>query len=77
MKKTLVDFWHLIWQEKLVVVVMVTNLREGSKSKCEQYWPDAQAEPEQFGPFTITLADELILPDYVVRNLTVKVILDN
>ena len=77
MKKTLVDFWHLIWQEKPVIVVMVTNLKEGAKSKCEQYWPDTQAEPEQFGRFTITLADELILPDYVVRNLTVKVILDN
>ena len=74
MNKTVVDFWRLVWQEKLVIVVMVTNLKEGSKSKCEQYWPDSQAEPKQFGPFTITLADELILPDYVVRNLTVKVI---
>ena len=54
---------------------MVTNLKEGSKTKCEQYWPNTQTELVEIGPFTITLADELVLPDYVVRNLTVKVYL--
>ena len=37
MSKTLVDFWRLIWQERPQIIVMVTNLKEGSKSKCEQY----------------------------------------
>ena len=68
---------RLIWQEKPFVVAMVTKLKEGSKTKCEQYWPNTQTEPVEIGPFTITLADELVLPDYVVRNLTVKVYLCN
>ena len=41
MKKTLVDFWRLVWQERSQVVVMVTNFKEESKSKCEQYWPQS------------------------------------
>ena len=74
MKKTLVDFWHLIWQEKPVSIVMVTNLKEGTKSKCEQYWPNGRAEGKEFGPFTVTLVDEQVLPDFVIRSITVMVI---
>ena len=75
MKKTLVDFWRLIWQERPEIIVMVTNLKEGAKSKCEQYWPDSQMENMEIGLFTVILADEQILPEYVVRILTVKVII--
>ena len=46
MKKTLVDLWRVIWQERPVCIVMVTNLKEGTKSKCEQYWPDTVMDRE-------------------------------
>ena len=73
MKKTLVDFWRLILQEMPVCIVMVTNLKEGTKSKCEQYWPNATTEHEEFGPFTVTLLAEYVMPDTVTRNISVKV----
>ena len=74
MKKTLVDFWRLVWQERPQVIVMVTNLKEGSKNKCEQYWPKSLKEPIAFvGPFTITLLDEWVLPDFAIRRLKIKV----
>ena len=73
MKKTLVDFWRLIWQERPVCIVMVTNLKEGTKSKCEQYWPNTVTESEVFGPFTVTLIDEMIYPDFAIHNLSVTV----
>ena len=73
MKKTLVDFWRLIWQERPVSIVMVTNLKEGTKSKCEQYWPNSTAENDHFGPFTVTLTNEQVHPDFVIRQLNVKV----
>ncbi|XP_041379294.1 receptor-type tyrosine-protein phosphatase alpha-like [Gigantopelta aegis] len=74
MKKTLVDFWRLVWQETPQVIVMVTNLKEGSKNKCEQYWPKSLKEPIAFvGPFTITLLDEQVLPDFAIRRLKIKV----
>ncbi|XP_019858334.1 PREDICTED: receptor-type tyrosine-protein phosphatase S-like [Amphimedon queenslandica] len=70
MKKTLVDFWRLIWQEKPVSIVMVTNLKEGTKSKCEQYWPN---KSEEFGPFTVMLISQQVYPDFVIRQLNVKI----
>ena len=33
---TLVDFWRMIWQETSCTVVMVTNLKEDKKTKCQQ-----------------------------------------
>jgi len=36
---TITDFWWLVWQERISVVAMVTNVLEGGQQKCEQYWP--------------------------------------
>ena len=58
-------------------IVMVTNLKEGTKSKCEQYWPDTVTENDAFGPFTVTLIHEMIYPDFVIRNLSVTVNISN
>ena len=73
MYKTLVDFWRLIWQERPVCIVMVTNLKEGTKSKCEQYWPNTATKNETYGPFTVTLQDEQVYPDSVIKKLSVMV----
>ena len=54
-------------------IVMVTNLKEGAKSKCEQYWPNCVMESEEFGPYTVTLLDEQVSPDYTIRSLSVTV----
>ncbi|KIH62868.1 Protein-tyrosine phosphatase [Ancylostoma duodenale] len=37
--KTVDDFWRMIWQEKCKSIVMLCNVMECGKPKCEQYWP--------------------------------------
>ena len=69
--RTLVDFWRLIWQERTPVIVMLTNLKEGKKIKCQKYWPDSGSE--NFGPFTVTITDQQVLADYTIRTLKVTV----
>ena len=67
----MVDHWRLIWQEKAHTVVMVTNIKEDKKTKCQQYWPDSDSK--LFGPFNITLADQQIFANYTIRLLQVEV----
>ena len=52
---------------------MITNLVEGSKIKCQQYWPEGGAQA--FGPFQITITDQQTLADYTLRHLLVQVCL--
>ena len=68
---TLVDFWRMIWQERVPAIVMITNLVEGKKTKCEQYWP--MTGSLGFGPFQVTITDQLILADYTINTLSVEV----
>jgi len=72
MSKTIVHFWHLVWQERPPTIVMVTNLKEGKKTKCQQYWPES-GSAQSFGPFKVTLSDQQVYTDYVVRTLQLEV----
>ena len=67
----LVDFWRLIWQEKPPTIVMVTNLKEGNKKKCEQYWPDSGSTT--YGPFKVTLTENQVFANFTIRTLQVIV----
>ena len=69
--KKIVDFWRLIWQEKPTTVVMVTNLIEKNKSKCEQYWPETGNI--DYGPFKVTITESQNFADYCIRILQVSV----
>ena len=60
-----------MWQEKPRIIAMVTNVEEGTKKKCHQYWPDTGTQ--SFGPFQVTNNDEQILADYTTRRLSVQV----
>ncbi|CAB3368676.1 Hypothetical predicted protein [Cloeon dipterum] len=68
---TVNDFWRMIWQEKTTFIVMVTNLVEGDKTKCEKYWPDINRE-ENYGTVAVRSVNEEINADYVTRTLSVS-----
>ncbi|RVE71181.1 hypothetical protein OJAV_G00072430 [Oryzias javanicus] len=68
---TLVDFWRMIWQLDIKVIVMACREIEMGKRKCECYWASGQ-RPAAFGPFTISSQGETHMnADVVVRALTV------
>ncbi|ELR61595.1 Tyrosine-protein phosphatase non-receptor type 18 [Bos mutus] len=68
---TLLDFWRLIWEFGVKVILMACQEMENGRKKCERYWA-LQQEPLQIGPFCITLTREMWLnPDIKLRILQV------
>jgi protein tyrosine phosphatase len=67
----LIDFWRLVWQERPPTIVMVTNLKEGNKKKCEQYWPDTGSL--SYGPFKVTLTAQQVIANCTTRTMLVTV----
>ncbi|XP_062567726.1 receptor-type tyrosine-protein phosphatase epsilon-like [Saccostrea cucullata] len=64
--KTIADFWQMIWQENVSVIVCLTNLKEGGKNKCAQYWPDI-SDKLQTGDFTLRHLEEKGYSNYTTR----------
>ncbi|XP_064156687.1 tyrosine-protein phosphatase non-receptor type 18 isoform X2 [Anguilla rostrata] len=69
---TLGDFWRMLWQYNVKVIVMACREIEMGKRKCERYWA-AHSETSTFGPFVVTNLEE-VCPneEVVVRILQVK-----
>ncbi|GLH10018.1 Tyrosine-protein phosphatase 10D [Gryllus bimaculatus] len=65
---TAADWWRLVWQERVRVVVALCALREAGLEKCFQYWPSAGGAAAH-GPVAVTCAREDAFPDFVVREL--------
>ncbi|XP_071228707.1 tyrosine-protein phosphatase non-receptor type 22 isoform X1 [Salvelinus alpinus] len=68
---TVLDFWRMLWEYNIEVIVMVCREYEMGRKKCERYWPEKQEEPFVCDPFTIYCDSEESKGDYVSRNLRV------
>ncbi|KAM6237263.1 tyrosine-protein phosphatase non-receptor type 22 [Porphyrio hochstetteri] len=68
---TVVDFWRMIWEYEVLMVVMACMEFEMGKKKCERYWAEAGSSALQCGAFSILCDAEEKKNEYVIRTLKV------
>ncbi|XP_045456472.1 uncharacterized protein LOC123666424, partial [Melitaea cinxia] len=70
---TLDAFWRMIWQHRVHTLVMITNLVERGRRKCDMYWPaGGRGSSAEFGGIHVTLLYEDVRAAYTVRHLRVR-----
>ncbi|KAM9110882.1 tyrosine-protein phosphatase non-receptor type 22 isoform 3-T3 [Megaptera novaeangliae] len=69
---TVLDFWRMIWEYSVLIIVMACMEFEMGKKKCERYWAEPGEMQLQLGPFSISCEAENKKSDYTIRTLQAK-----
>ncbi|XP_069121029.1 receptor-type tyrosine-protein phosphatase epsilon-like [Argopecten irradians] len=69
--ETVLDFWRMIFQKNIKVVVMITNIIEDNIVKCTQYWPDTKQGRVCYGSFVLEIIETREFADYVIRTIKI------
>ncbi|XP_052251834.1 receptor-type tyrosine-protein phosphatase kappa-like [Dreissena polymorpha] len=62
------DFWRMVWEQDVCIIVMATKLVEEGKMKCLKYW--GESKPIIHGTFAVTLSEEKDYSCYTIRKIT-------
>ncbi len=57
LKETAEDYWRMVWEQDVNVLVMLTKVTENSKIKCYKYWP-GKVKGKMFGQFFVSLVSK-------------------
>jgi protein tyrosine phosphatase len=69
---TIEDFWHMIGQFKVRVVVMLCNVVENSVVKCVQYWPLKVGEKVELSYGILETTKEMHFEHFTCREISFK-----
>ncbi|VDM97703.1 unnamed protein product [Thelazia callipaeda] len=64
------DFWRMIWEHKVRVIVMVANLYERNRCQCAKYWPDDG--PKIYDKLEVRPVSSIYYSDYAIRNFEIR-----
>uniref|UniRef100_A0A452FNU6 Receptor-type tyrosine-protein phosphatase C n=1 Tax=Capra hircus TaxID=9925 RepID=A0A452FNU6_CAPHI len=64
LKETIGDFWQMVFQRKVKVIVMLTELKSGDQEACAQYWEEGK---QTYGDVEVHMKDTNKSSAYTVR----------
>ncbi|XP_020497559.2 tyrosine-protein phosphatase non-receptor type 9 [Labrus bergylta] len=67
--KTFGDFWRMVWEQMVLIIVMTTRVVERGRVKCGQYWPLEEGRTEQHGHFLIRNTHIQTFQDFKLSHL--------
>jgi len=70
MPNTIGDFWLMVFDQKVLTVVMLTNEIEAGRRKCEHYWPPL-GKGIKWGDIGVKMVEEHVKANYTVREFQV------
>lgn len=69
LKETIGDFWQMIFQRKVKVIVMLTELMNGDQEVCAQYWGEGK---QTYGDMEVELKDTNTSSAYTLRTFELR-----
>ena len=66
--ETIEDFWTMVYENNSNVIVMLCNVMEGGRIKCENYW-----EKPQMKKFSVEIQNEEKSKMHTIRTLKLKI----
>uniref|UniRef100_A0A3B3C349 Tyrosine-protein phosphatase non-receptor type 9 n=1 Tax=Oryzias melastigma TaxID=30732 RepID=A0A3B3C349_ORYME len=67
--KTFGDFWRMVWEQMVLIIVMTTRVVERGRVKCGQYWPLEEGKAEKHGYFLIRNTHNQLFQDFQLTHL--------
>ncbi|KAM8863077.1 receptor-type tyrosine-protein phosphatase V-like isoform 4-T5 [Spinachia spinachia] len=68
---TVADFWRMVWEQNVRVIVMVTALRQKDQVMCEKYWP-LDRGTVLHGIIQVTTVTRKQGPDYFITTINLR-----
>ncbi|XP_063923947.1 receptor-type tyrosine-protein phosphatase alpha-like isoform X3 [Zophobas morio] len=68
---TVKDFWRMIWQEDVSVIIMATEFFERKERMCAEYWPQRLSEVYECGEILVKLLKKTTFEVYIYHELQV------
>ncbi|NXL63628.1 PTPRV phosphatase, partial [Chordeiles acutipennis] len=66
LKKTIEDFWRLVWEQNVCNIIMLTVCMENGRVLCDHYWPSESA-PVSYGQVQVHLLTQSSSEEWTMR----------